>query len=146
MRAQGAGLKAKDLILDTRCWLLIKRLDAGYLLKDKKNNLMLFLVIAFTTYLGVETGFYPGKRAQRDSSIQHQTVFLASHLTPHTSHLVPQASNRFFNQAAPSQSELWQGPAHKTPTVLQHLKTGRLFFRQQTVHGHLPSQSLTCHL
>jgi len=51
---------------------------------------MLFLVIAFTTYLGVETGFYPGKRAQRDSSIQHQTVFLASHLTPHTSHLVPQ--------------------------------------------------------
>ena len=53
---------------------------------------MLFLVIAFTTYLGVETGFYPGKRAQRDSSIQHQTVFLASHLTPHTSHLTPHTS------------------------------------------------------
>lgn len=51
---------------------------------------MLFLVIAFTTYLGVETGFYPGKRAQRDSSIQHQTVFLASHLTSHTSYLKPQ--------------------------------------------------------
>ncbi len=51
---------------------------------------MLFLVIAFTTYLGVETGFYPGKRAQRDSSIQHQKVFLASHLTPHISYLKPQ--------------------------------------------------------
>ena len=49
---------------------------------------MLFLVIAFTTYLGVETVFYPGKRVQRDS----QHPFFIFVLFPCTSLLTPHAS------------------------------------------------------